>query len=440
MKKSRSLVFSALLLVMLVVTIFTVVNWRRAEQESKITLARSLAAQAQNILLSEHPSQETAYLLAVQSLHLHPSGEAAQVIQNSTMVTPSSRTDRDGYIRRYAFSPNGQMAASVGEKHFVRVWDIFSGEELAFLLHDQSDSSAITSVVISDDKQYLVSGTTDSGWRNDYTARVWELATGTEIASMTHEFSVTAVDISPDGKYIATGSCDRTARIWDISTGEILHSLFHPDTHTILTVTFSPDGAYLVTGTRQSFSVHVWEVSSGKEVARMLHDDYVTAVDISPDGKHIAAGCDSRGHSIYVWEIRTGKELIHLYHDAGIYSIAFSPDGEYLLSSSQDKTIRVWDAESGEELSRLSGIGATTVSFSPDGNYVYAGDYYENVHVWQWDPDALIAEACSSVDRNLTREEWRKYIGDALPYQAVCLNLPIQTEPTEVIIVDPTPY
>jgi WD40 repeat protein len=62
------------------------------------------------------------------------------------------------------------MAASVSEKHFVRVWDIFSGEELAFLLHDQSDSSAITSVVISDDNQYLVSGTTDSGWRNDYTA------------------------------------------------------------------------------------------------------------------------------------------------------------------------------------------------------------------------------------------------------------------------------
>lgn len=440
MKNSRSLVFSGLLLVMLAVTIFTVVNWRGAEKESKIALSRSLAAQAQNLLLSEYPSQDTAYLLAVQSLRLHPSGEAAQVIQNSTIVTPSSRTDRDGYIRKYAFSPNGQMAASVGEKDFVRVWDIFSGEELAFLLHDQSDSSAITSVVISDDNQYLVSGTTDSGWRDDYTARVWDLAKGTEIASMAHEVSVRSVDISPDGKYIATGSCDRTARIWDLSTGEIVHSLFHPDTHTILTVTFSPNGAYLVTGTRQSVSIHVWEVSSGKEIARMLHDDYVTAVDISPDGKYIAAGCDSRGHSIYVWEIRTGKEVFHLYHDAGIYSIDFSPDGEYLLSSSQDLTVRVWDADTGEELSRLAGIGANTVSFSPDGDYVYAGDYNENVQIWQWKPEDIITEVCSMADRNLTREEWRKYIGDALPYQAVCPNLPIQLEPTEVIIVDPTPY
>jgi len=440
MKNSRSLVISGLLLTMLTITFFAVINWRRAEQDSKAALARSLAVQAQNLLLSEHPSQDTAYLLAVQSLRLNPSGEASQVIQNSDIVTPSSRTDRDGYIRRYAFSPNGQMVASVGEKDFVRVWDIFSQEELAFLRHNQSDSSAITSVVISDDNQYLVSGTTDSGWKKDFTARVWDLVTGTEIASMAHECSVRSVDISPDGKYIATGSCDRTARIWDLSTGEIVHSLFHPDTHTILTVTFSPDGAFLVTGTRQSFSVHVWEVSSGKEIARILHDDYVTAVDISPDGKYIAAGCDSRGHSIYVWEIHTGKEVFHLYHEAGIYSIAFSPDGEYLLSSSQDLTVRVWNAETGEEISRLSGIGATTVSFSPDGNYVYAGDYYENVHVWQWDPDALITEACSSVDRNLTREEWRKYIGGALPYQAVCPNLPIQSEPTEVIIVDPTPY
>ncbi len=43
-------------------------------------------------------------------------------------------------------------------------------------------------------------------------------------------------------------------------------------------------------------------------------------------------------------------------------------------------------------------------------------------------PEELISDACSRVTRNLTRAEWNQYIGDALPYQAVCPNLPIEIE------------
>jgi len=50
--------------------------------------------------------------------------------------------------------------------------------------------------------------------------------------------------------------------------------------------------------------------------------------------------------------------------------------------------------------------------------------------VWLWCPDDLIAKACSRVTRNLTHNEWQQYIGDVLPYQAVCENLPIEPEAT----------
>jgi hypothetical protein len=85
------------------------------------------------------------------------------------------------------------------------------------------------------------------------------------------------------------------------------------------------------------------------------------------------------------------------------------------------------------------------VSFSPDGKYVVSArcDQRDSrslcpqgfTHTWIWRSDDLIADACSRVTRNLTRAEWDQYIGDALPYQAVCPNLPIESD----AIVTPTP-
>jgi WD40 repeat protein len=53
----------------------------------------------------------------------------------------------------------------------------------------------------------------------DKTARVWDAATGEEVARMTHEDTVSSAVFSPDGKYIVSGSEDKTARVWDAITG-----------------------------------------------------------------------------------------------------------------------------------------------------------------------------------------------------------------------------
>jgi WD40 repeat protein len=89
----------------------------------------------------------------------------------------------------------------------------------------------------------------------------------------------------------------------------------------------------------------------------------------------------------------------------------------------------VWEASTGIEFARMTHNGVVnSIAFSPNGKYVVSGSDDGTARVWIYRPEDLIAEACSRVTRNLTRTEWKLYIGDALPYQAVCPNLPIEAE------------
>ncbi len=64
-----------------------------------------------------------------------------------------------------------------------------------------------------------------------------------------------------------------------------------------------------------------------------------------------------------------------------------------------------------------------------------SGSHDKTILLWDMNPQSWIEKSCQRANRNLTRDEWDQYIGDALPYQAVCPNLPIEPE----ITVTPTP-
>jgi WD40 repeat protein len=114
-------------------------------------------------------------------------------------------------------------------------------------------------------------------------------------------------------------------------------------------------------------------------------------------------------------------------HEGWVQAVVFSSDGKYVVSGSDDGTAHIWEAATGNEVARMTHEDwVQAVAFSPDGKYVVSGSYDGTARVWIWRPGDLIAEACSRVIRNLTRAEWKLYIGDAFQYQAACPNLPIE--------------
>jgi len=110
------------------------------------------------------------------------------------------------------------------------------------------------------------------------------------------------------------------------------------------------------------------------------HDEVVYLVAFSPDGKRIISG--SHDNTIKVWDAETGDELMTLRGHDGLASIAFSPDGKRIVSAGY--TIKVWDSATGAELMTLRGHKGEVISaaFSPDGKRIVSGGDDKTIKIW----------------------------------------------------------
>ncbi len=155
-----------------------------------------------------------------------------------------------------------------------------------------------------------------------------------------HTDQVLDMDLSPDGKYLATASMDDTVRIWDAHTLEELGALEgHADD--VYSVSFGPGARHVVTGARDG-AVRVYALPSGEQVHLLRgHAEAVYSVSYSPDGRQILSG--GKDTTVRVWDAESG-ELLKVFRGHGdeINTVLIGPDSEIGYSSAQDGTLRSW--------------------------------------------------------------------------------------------------
>ncbi len=282
-------------------------------------------------------------------------------------------------INALAYSPDGRLiaAAGYGSVSILSAAGL-SGSGQAPLKTLNGLSGAVNAVGFSADGSLLFAAAGEPGLFGELT--LWNTDDWTRRHTLRgHRDALLSAALSPDGKFVATGSYDQTIRLWDTSTGKesrVLSGHNGP----VFDLAFDPTGRLLASASGDR-TVKLWDVAKGERLdtfSQPLKEQY--AVAFLPDGRHvIAGGVDSR---IRVWKLSesakegTNEIVESLFaHDGPILRLAVSRDGRWIVSSSEDRTIKVWNAARYEQVARFTAQSdwATALAISPDNKALAAG-------------------------------------------------------------------
>jgi WD40 repeat protein len=155
---------------------------------------------------------------------------------------------------------------------------------------------------------------------------------------------------------------------------------------------FSPDGQRVLTTSlghardSQIFysdgtAARVWDAATGKEVGKTEGFGDI-CVAFSPDSRSVVV---AGGNAPRIWLPETGEERHLKGHDGNVGAAAFSPDGQQVVTAADDRTVRIWNTATGQQMTVLKGHqeGVTFVSWSPDGRWIASVGKDKTARIWE---------------------------------------------------------
>jgi WD40 repeat protein len=392
------------------------------------------------------------------------------------------RTDRghNRPVTSVALDPKGEALLTGTDSGVIAVRDPAGEDPLAPAL--RGPIRYLTAVAVSPDGRLVAAGGCDPAALEDRgdegfycsagVVAIWDMSgprggTGAPRLLRGHADFVRAVVFSPDGATLVSGGGDGKVVEWNLGNGS--RRLLGEHNHEVMTAAFTADGDSLAWATFYG-EVVTLEIAAGKrsvvQPERRQPNSTMpipaTSVAYRHDGRLLFAGYDNG--ELYVWDLRNGQRRTLAATTEKLLSIATHPDDQTLASAAADGTIQRWDSTSGSRTDEpiLDRGFRGSVAFSPDGTML-ASSSQEGVILWdldtgqpmgrplpggaamdvvafnalsdrpvlvsaggdvaqRWevDSDVWAARACARANRNLTRQEWNRFMGRETRYRTTC--------------------
>ncbi len=324
---------------------------------------------------------------------------AARLWHLAPSVASTAGWSENSRVATLALSPDGGSVAAGAESGNVILRDATDGRHLFTpMVH----GSPVHALAFSPDGRLIASGAIDG------TAQIWDARTGAAVGPrLEHPADVVHIGFRGDGRRLVT-ACGRSrtaavgpgsnggkpadAAVWDVATGKLIARLPHKET--VSFAAFSPDGRRVATASYDRTAC-LWDAETGERLRTWTHPSSVQHAAFSPDGRRLVTSvCDSEldPRSAYIWDLETGAAAAPpLAHNDGVVSAEFSPDGARVVTAGEESVARVWDSRTGRPLTPplTHTFIVNLATFSPDGRTIFTSSLDGGSRLW----DAATGEA-----------------------------------------------